>query len=279
MTLIISLSAIFCFSILAGVSLLRLWLNHKQRNILNYDSAYQDEKNSRIDEIPKRFAAMSIHNYSKMLFGFGMMVSAGLALMAFSWQTTEEQDLSAYAKPIMEEEIFELPPLTDIPPPPPPKVQPISPTEIVEVDKIDIEDNLIEINIEDPEINIKDIVTDVTSIDRRTYTTEKIPEIFEIVEEPAVFEGGMDNFYKYIAKNIKYPKQARRQGVEGKVFLRFVVDKKGKITDVEVTKSLGFGLDEEAKRVLMESPKWTPARQRGKVVKVRMNIPIMFKLD
>ena len=279
MILFVYLSAVLCFSVLACVAVLRMWLNYKQREILNYDSTYQEDKKANVDEIPKRFYATSIHNYSKMLLGFGMMVSSALALIAFSWQTTEENDLAIYERPVMAEEIFELTPLTEIMPPPPPKVQPINPTEIVEGDKIDIEDNLIKINIEDPEINVKDIVTDVTHIDRNNFSTEKVEEIFEIVEEPAFFEGGMDNFYKYIAKNIKYPKQAKREKIQGKIFLQFVVDKTGEITDVKVTKGLGFGLDQEAKRVLMASPKWKPARQRGKTVKVRMTIPIMFRLN
>ncbi len=278
MQLLISLSAILCFSVLAGVSFLRLWLNYQQSNVLKYDSAYKNEKNN-IDKIPKSFYATSIHNYSKMLFGFGLMVSSALVLFAFTWQSEEQQNLISYEKPIMEDEIFDLPPITDILPPPPPKIQPINPTEIVEVDKVDFDQNPIEINIEDPQIDISEIVTDVTNIDQNNFQTEKVDEIFYIVEDPAIFEGGMDAFYKYVAKNLNYPKQARRQGIEGKIFLQFVIDKDGSITDIKVAKGLGFGLDEEAERVLRECPKWKPARQRGKIVKVRMSIPIMFKLD
>jgi len=282
MQLLTFLSAIFCFSVLAGVSILRLWLNYQQRNVLNYDSAYKDDKNSinnRIDQTPKRFYATSIHNYSKMLFGFGLMVSSALVLFAFNWKSIEEQNLIENATAFVEEEIIDLPPLTDIIPPPPPKIQLINPTEIVEVDEIKIDDNLLEINIEDPQIDVKVIINDVTGIDKGSFQTEHVDEIFGIVEDPASFEGGMDNFYKYIAKNLTYPKQARKQGIQGKIFLQFVVDKEGNLTDIKVVKGLGFGLDEEATRVLSECPKWKPARQRGKVVKVRMSIPIMFKLD
>ncbi|WP_338792437.1 energy transducer TonB [Bernardetia sp. MNP-M8] len=278
MQLLISLSAILCFSVLAGVSFLRLWLNYQQSNVLKYDSAYKNEKNN-IDKIPKSFYATSIHNYSKMLFGFGLMVSSALVLFAFTWQSEEQQNLISYEKPIMEDEIFDLPPITDVLPPPPPKIQPINPTEIVEVDKVDFDQNPIEINIEDPQIDISEIVTDVSNIDQNNFQTEKVDEIFYIVEDPAIFEGGMDAFYKYVAKSLNYPKQARRQGIEGKIFLQFVIDKDGSITDIKVAKGLGFGLDEEAKRVLSECPNWKPARQRGKIVKVRMSIPIMFKLD
>ena len=175
MQLLISLSAILCFSILAGVSLLRLWLSYQQRNVLNYDSTYKYDKNS-IDQIPKRFSATSIHNYSKMLFGFGLMVSSALVLFAFTWQTEEQQDLMSYSKPIMEEEIFDLPPITDILPPPPPKVRIVDPSNHIEVDDIDFNE-LIEINIEDPQIDISDIVTDITRIDKNNFQLEEVEEI------------------------------------------------------------------------------------------------------
>ena len=277
MQLLISLSAVLCFSVLAGIWLLRLWLNYQRKNILNYDSGYNDDKDN-IDKTPKRFCAVSIHNYSKMLFGFGLMVSSALVLLAFNWQTIEEQNLVSYEKPIMEEEIVDMPPLTDIPPPPPPKVQ-VFTSDFIEVDKLDFDDSLIEINLEDIEFDLDDIVKDVTRIDKNNFENEDVGGILEVVEEPAMFEGGMDNFYKYVAKNLNYPKQAKRQNIEGKIFLQFVVDKEGKLIDIKVIKGVGFGLDEEAKRVLKQCPKWQPARQRGKTVRVRMSIPIMFKLN
>lgn len=277
MQLLIFLSAILCFSVLAGVSILRLWLNYQQRTILNYDSAYKYDKNN-IDQIPKNFYATSIHNYSKMLFGFGLMISSALVLFAFNWKSIEEQNLIENTTAFVEEETI-LPIYTQIQPPPPPKVQPINPTDIVEVEEINLDNDLLEINIEDPQIDISEIVSDVRGIENTNFQTEEVDEIFGIVEDPAVFEGGMDNFYKYVSKNLTYPKQAKRQGIQGKIFLQFVVDKEGQITDIKVVKGLGFGLDEEATRVLRECPKWKPARQRGKVVRVRMSIPIMFKLD
>ncbi|WP_375561740.1 energy transducer TonB [Bernardetia sp. OM2101] len=278
MQLLIFLSAILCFSVLAGVSLLRLWLNYQERNILNYDSAYKDDKNS-IDQIPKRFSAISIHNYSKMLFGFGLMVSSALILLAFTWQTEEEQSLMENTTAFVEEEVIDLPPLTDIVPPPPPKVQIVDPSNHIEVDDIDFNNEFIEINMEELEVEIENIVSDVKGIDEKNFQKEEEEELFIFVEEPAVFEGGMDNFYKYVSKNLKYPKEAKKQGIEGRIFLQFVVDKDGSLTDIKVAKGVGFGLDEEAKRVLRACPKWKPARQRGKIVKVRMSIPIVFKLD
>lgn len=107
---------------------------------------------------------------------------------------------------------------------------------------------------------------------------EEVEEVFTIVEESAEPIGGMDAFYKYVQKNLKYPAQARRMGVEGKVFVQFVIDKDGSITDVKVVKGIGAGCDEEAVRVIESAPKWKPGKQRGRPVKQRIVLPISFKL-
>jgi protein TonB len=107
---------------------------------------------------------------------------------------------------------------------------------------------------------------------------ETVDEIFTIVEEGATFEGGMSKFYDYVKKNLDYPKSAKKMGVEGKVFVQFVINKDGSVTDVQAIKGIGSGCDEEAVRVVSASPKWTPAKQRGATVRQKMVIPIVFKL-
>ncbi|MCK5701162.1 MAG: energy transducer TonB, partial [Cyclobacteriaceae bacterium] len=77
---------------------------------------------------------------------------------------------------------------------------------------------------------------------------------------------------------LKYPAQARRMGIEGKVFVQFVVDKDGTLTEVTAVKGIGAGCDQEAVRVIEGAPKWKPGKQRGRSVKVRMILPITFKL-
>lgn len=104
-------------------------------------------------------------------------------------------------------------------------------------------------------------------------------ETFTIVEEQPQPEGGMQAFYKYVQENLKYPEQARADTIQGKVYVQFVVDKDGSITDAKTIKGIGGGCDEEAVRVIANSPKWIPGKQRGEAVKVRMILPITFKLD
>ncbi|MEQ8415732.1 MAG: M56 family metallopeptidase [Imperialibacter sp.] len=103
-------------------------------------------------------------------------------------------------------------------------------------------------------------------------------EVFTKVEEMPTPPGGMQAFYTYVARTLKYPKQARRMGVEGKVFIQFVVDTDGTVTEVQAIKGIGAGCDMEAVNVISQSPKWLAGKQRGKAVKTRMILPITFKL-
>ncbi len=99
------------------------------------------------------------------------------------------------------------------------------------------------------------------------------------VEESPIPPGGLPAFYKYVGKNMDYPNQARRAGIEGRVFVQFVVNTDGSILDVRTLKGIGGGCDEEAERVIRNAPSWTPGTLNGKPVKVRMILPLTFKLS
>ncbi len=103
-------------------------------------------------------------------------------------------------------------------------------------------------------------------------------EILTEVEIQPGFEGGMEVFYEYLRNNLRYPKIARRRGIQGRVFIQYIVDREGVIDDVKVVKGIGGGCDEEAMRVMQESPLWIPAKLGGRPVKVKIVIPIVFKL-
>ena len=107
---------------------------------------------------------------------------------------------------------------------------------------------------------------------------EKVDTPFLIVEKMPSPEGGLEALYKFINKNLKYPAQARRMGIEGTVFVSFVVDEKGNMVDIQIAKGIGAGCDEEAVRVLKSAPKWKAGKQRGKPVRVKLKIPIKFVL-
>jgi TonB family protein len=102
-------------------------------------------------------------------------------------------------------------------------------------------------------------------------------EIFDVVEEHPIPEGGMEGWSSYLSTNLKYPAAAKEAGIEGTVYLAFVVTKTGEIENIEILRGIGGGCDEEAVRVISNAPNWTPGKQRGKKVNVRMRLPIRFK--
>ena len=97
-------------------------------------------------------------------------------------------------------------------------------------------------------------------------------EIFQVVEDMPSFPGG--NVSKWIAKNVKYPVLAMENGIQGKVFIQFVIERDGSITDVKVVRGVDASLDKEAVRVVQSMPKWKPGKQRGKPVRVAYTLPI-----
>jgi len=105
-------------------------------------------------------------------------------------------------------------------------------------------------------------------------------EIIEaaLADEYPEFAGGMQAWAKYIQHNLRYPSMAQEDGVQGKVFISFVVEKDGSITDVKLVKGIGAGCDEEAMRVIEKSPLWKPGKNRGTAVRVRYNMPINFTI-
>ncbi|WP_420576544.1 energy transducer TonB [Ekhidna sp.] len=211
-----------------------------------------------------------------VFFGIGMIVALSLTIVAFEWKSPVDSVLDA--DPPIEEPwfIMEEPKVTkhDIPEMPKPKVEKqvvSAASEIKEVKEltkaVEIDDPIIEDEIED-------------LITGETQAIEVVPDApFERVEDMPEFPGGDAALLTFIAENIKYPKAAQRIGVEGRVTLSFVIDEQGAITNIEVLKGIGAGCDEEAVRVLKLLPNYSPGKQRGVPVKVRMRIPVNFTLQ
>lgn len=100
--------------------------------------------------------------------------------------------------------------------------------------------------------------------------------IYDIVEKMPSFQGGEVELMEYIAQNIRYPQEALESGIHGRVFVSFVVEPNGSISNVKVLRGIGYGCDEEAMRVVKTMPKWTPGERRGKPVRVAVTIPVNF---
>ncbi len=220
----------------------------------------------------KKNPKADLNKKTGLFLNIGLVVSLLLVITAFEWRFYDDGELMDLGQVSDEfEDVMEIPP-TEQPPPPPPKIQQ---PEIIEVpDEEEIEEE-IEVDL-DVEITEETVVEDI--VFDEPVEEEVAEEIFTIVEDQPAPKGGMAAFYEYVGKKLKYPAQARRMGIEGKVFVEFVVDKDGTITDVKAIKGIGAGCDEEAIRVIQASPKWNPGKQRGRPVKVRMILPITFKL-
>lgn len=220
----------------------------------------------------KKKPEVDLQRKSGLFLSIGLVLSLAIITMAFEWKSYDDRNLMDLGNVNDEfEDVMEIPP-TEQPPPPPPKVQQ---PEIIEVpDEEEIEDEI--------EIDLDVEITEETQIEEMVFEEapeeEVADEIFTVVEDQPTPKGGMQAFYEYVSKNMKYPAQARRMGVEGRVFVQFVVDKDGTITDVKAVKGIGAGCDEEAVRVLQNAPKWNPGKQRGRSVRVRMVLPITFQL-
>lgn len=112
--------------------------------------------------------------------------------------------------------------------------------------------------------------------DTSTFTND---EIIDFPETQPEFPGGNQALFKYISTNIKYPPQSMENGIQGKVYISFVIEKNGEITNVKNLRGINSELDNEAIRVIKNMPHWKPGMQNGKAVRTRYTLPIMFKLS
>ena len=103
--------------------------------------------------------------------------------------------------------------------------------------------------------------------------------VFVVVEKSPEFPGGNDSLYAFIGRNIKYPEMAKKNKIEGRVFVTFVIEKDGQVSSAKLLRDIGGGCGEEALRVVNSMPKWKPGTQRGNPVRVQFNLPIMFQLQ
>lgn len=210
----------------------------------------------------------------------GMVVGLAVLFVGFEWGTRDVQVVTAdegVADIIAEEEI-EITRQENTPPPPPP---PPAPTIVEQLNVVD----------DDVELEQQEIVTSEdsqTEAQTQTFVAPVVEEeeeeaaqqIFTVVEEMPDFpDGGLQGLLKFLAKNIKYPVIAQENGIQGRVVCAFVVNKDGSIVDIEVLRGVDPSLDKEAVRVLSTMPKWKPGKQRGKPVRVKYTVPVMFRLQ
>ena len=227
------------------------------------------------DEIKKTPRA-NIENQKDTAILMGVVLALALVFVAFEWSTqTTKVDLSTVVQDVVAEEEIEITRRDPTPPPPPPPPAPEAP-EIIQVVETKVETR-IDINMED----------DQSKAQIQTYTPPSPPkereeeeeEIFVVVENQPEFPGGQAAMMKFLSENIKYPVIAQENGIQGRVICNFVVERDGSITDVQVVRGVDPSLDKEAVRVIQSMPKWKPGMQRGKPVRVRFTLPVVFRLQ
>lgn len=208
----------------------------------------------------------------------GYVIVLAFMFIAFEWTKRDIKiDTSqAITDLVFEEEII---PITEQPeqaaPPPPPAAPPIAETLTIVEDDADVEETTIATSEETNQaVEIKYVPVAVEEEEPEEQT------IFEVVEQMPEFpNGGMAGLMQYLSKNIKYPTIAQEYGTQGRVTVQFVVNRDGSIVDAKVLRGVDPYLDKEAIRVISSMPKWKPGMQRGKAVRVKYTVPVMFRLQ
>lgn len=225
----------------------------------------------------KKSDKANLENKKSMFLQFGIIIALLVSLLAFDW-TTGEKKSSAFdgmsEEAIEEEQI----PVTEETPPeqaPPPEVTVTDLFEIVKNDVV-VKSDVAFDDDETSEDKVVEIYAPVIKMEEEK--TEE--EVFVIVEDMPTFKGGdINKFRDWVQKRIRYPEIAVENSIQGRVFITFVVETNGTISGVTVTRSVDALLDEAAKEAVMASPKWEPGMQRGRPVRVRYSIPIIFQLQ
>lgn len=223
---------------------------------------------------PKKSPKADLESKRTIFLQLGLVVALAITLAAFEWKTYEKQEVTLQ-KQVVKETPEEMVPITKQEKKPPPPEQPKSTTQlnIVEND-VEVEDEVVIDVGADEDTEVQEYEPVVMEEEEK-----KEEKIFVVVEEQPSFPGGETARMKYLRDNIEYPQLARESGIEGTVYVTFVVEKDGSITDVRVLRGIGGGCDKEAIRVVKEMPKWKAGKQRGKPVRVQFNMPIRFTLQ
>jgi protein TonB len=224
----------------------------------------------------KKSPKADLENKKFIFTEIGLVIGLALMLVAFEWKTYEKTVIEVANRQV-ENVAEDIIPITEqkVKPPPPAPVKQVVKINIVE-DDVTVDDN-IDIDVEANEnTEVQEYIAPVKSDEEES---AEEAQIFMVVESMPEYPGGEASLYTFLAENIKYPQMAKESGIQGRVFVTFVVERDGRVTDVRVLRGIGGGCDEEAIRVVQSMPKWTPGKQRGKSVRVQYNLPVKFTLQ
>jgi len=214
---------------------------------------------------------------SVVIVGLAISVPMIAAAFAGEEELADAKKIVDVNLELFEEDKKEEPPPPPVEIPPPPKIETVQFTALEAVDE----------PVEEPPPT-QEVLAEVvasTTTEEGEKGEEAPPAVvedeimlFAAVEEKPEFPGGEKKFYEYLGKNMKYPPMEAEQGITGRVFVEFLIDKDGSIAEVKALRGVSPGLDKEAVRVIKAMPKWTPGKQNGRPVRVRYVIPVNFNL-
>lgn len=224
----------------------------------------------------KKTSKANLENKKYVFLEIGFVAALATLLFAFEWKVSVEEpsDYITVSDIPMEPELVPVTMMNQLPPPPPPNLKPIDMLEIVE-ELDDIDSQLEIVDASDDSANKDDTFFDPDALE---YGEEETDEVIPFLpsEDMPVFPG---NVQKWIGKNVNYPVLAMENGIEGKVYVQFVVERDGSVSNIKVVRGVDASLDKEAIRVISAMPKWKPGKQRGKAVRVSYTLPIAFQLN
>jgi protein TonB len=215
-----------------------------------------------------------LENKRTLFLEIGFVLALAVVFVSMEWKSYDKVEYTVADRQVEDipEEIIPITEQKLKPPPPPP--QQVTIINVVEDDVV-VEDE-IELDVDMDDNTEMEEYVPVAQEEEKAVEEQ---QIFLVVEEMPSYPGGEQEMYRFISQNIEYPRMAKESGISGRVFVTFVVEKDGSVTDVKVLRGIGGGCDEEAIRVIKSMPKWKAGKQRGKAVRVQYRMPIKFTLQ
>lgn len=225
----------------------------------------------------KKTPRADLENKKGLFAEIGLVVILAAALVAFNIKSYDQKDVKVEQREAtseVEEKIIQTQELETPPPPPEPEVPEV-------VTKVNVVENDAEIKNELGPVDMSAdnaVNTEVQHVEVTKEVEVEEEEVLVFVEENPEYPGGDAARMKFLAENMKYPPAARDNGIQGKVYIQFVVEKDGRITNARVLRDIGGGCGAEALRVVKSMPKWKPGKQQGRAVRSQFTLPVQFTL-
>ncbi len=227
---------------------------------------------------PKKTEKADLEKRRGLYLEIGLVVVLVAALVAFNVKSYDQKQIVVEQRTAADEIEEQVIPTQqeELPPPPPPEQEVVT-TEMNIIENDAETDNELSMDVFDKIEKQDNIEIVPVTVDDEVEEVED--EIFQVVEQDPEYPGGVDALYKFIQQNLKYPQLAKENNITGRVFVTFVVEKDGSVSNVKAARDIGGGCGAEAVRVIKSMPKWTPGKQRGKAVRAAYTLPVNFVLQ